>query len=193
MADVPLAKSPLPLAELQGADTATDGQVPTADGAGGVAWETPAAGGGGGTTFAGCRVTKSADQNLTSSTFTPVTWDTESFDTDGFHSTASNTSRFTVPTGMGGYYRLSGSISSQSMSDQNNAIARLTVNGVADDSTRVRLAASGSGTGNIVGLPFSWVVNLAAGDYVEVEGYSAAGTAIIDSIGSTVTFEFIGT
>ena len=46
MADVPLAKTPLPLAELAGADTATDGQVPTSDGAGAVAWETPAGGGG---------------------------------------------------------------------------------------------------------------------------------------------------
>lgn len=46
MTDVPLAKSPLPLADLAGADTATDGQVPTSDGAGGVAWETPAGGGG---------------------------------------------------------------------------------------------------------------------------------------------------
>lgn len=44
MADVPLVKSPVPLAELAGADTATDGQVPTSDGAGAVAWETPAGG-----------------------------------------------------------------------------------------------------------------------------------------------------
>lgn len=49
MADVPLAKSPLPLADLAGADVATDGQVPTSDGAGGVAWEDSAGGGGGGT------------------------------------------------------------------------------------------------------------------------------------------------
>lgn len=45
MADVPLAKSPLPLDELDGADAASDGQVPTSDGVGGVAWETPSGGG----------------------------------------------------------------------------------------------------------------------------------------------------
>lgn len=44
MADIPLLKSPVALTELAGAGAALDGQVPTADGAGGVAWETPAGG-----------------------------------------------------------------------------------------------------------------------------------------------------
>lgn len=48
MADIPLAKSPLPLAELAGADAAASGEVPTSDGAGGVTWDTPSGGGGAG-------------------------------------------------------------------------------------------------------------------------------------------------
>mgnify|MGYP006207572337 CR=1 FL=1 len=46
MTDIPLAKFPVPLNALADADTATDGQVPTADGLGGVAWEAPTPGGG---------------------------------------------------------------------------------------------------------------------------------------------------
>lgn len=47
MADVPLLKAPMALTDLAGADVAAEGQVPTADGLGGVAWEAPAAGGAG--------------------------------------------------------------------------------------------------------------------------------------------------
>ena len=35
-----------------------------------------------------------------------MTWDSEDFDTDGFHSTSSNTSRITIPSGKGGKYLL---------------------------------------------------------------------------------------
>lgn len=44
--------------------------------------------------------------NLTSTTATwlLLTYDTEVDDTDGFHSTVTNTGRLTVPTGMGGVY-----------------------------------------------------------------------------------------
>lgn len=38
------------------------------------------------------------------STWVSVTWDSEDNDTDGMHSTSSNTSRLTVPSGGAGYY-----------------------------------------------------------------------------------------
>ena len=33
-----------------------------------------------------------------------MTWDTEDWDSDGYHSTASNTDRITIPAGLGGYF-----------------------------------------------------------------------------------------
>lgn len=52
----------------------------------------------------GVRATASGNQTISKDTDTSVTWDTEAYDTDGFHSTSSNTNRITIPAGMGGYY-----------------------------------------------------------------------------------------
>lgn len=53
-------------------------------------------------TARGCLVTRSADwlaQNLTGSGL-PIPFDVEQYDTDGIHSTVTNTTRLTVPTGV---------------------------------------------------------------------------------------------
>jgi hypothetical protein len=80
----------------------TNGQVLTADStaATGVAWATPS----GGASFAGCSLTNSGNYTISAGTVTTLTWDTETFDVGGYHSTSSNTSRITVPSGKGGYY-----------------------------------------------------------------------------------------
>lgn len=78
MADVLLAKSPLPLAQLAGADAATDGQVPTSDGAGGVAWETQAGG------ASAATVIHAQDQKTSGTaggTFTSGAWQTRTLNT----------------------------------------------------------------------------------------------------------------
>jgi hypothetical protein len=56
------------------------------------------------------KVSRSSTQSISDSTLTAVQWDTEAWDTDAFHSTISNTSRITVPTGFGGRYLLIGQI-----------------------------------------------------------------------------------
>ncbi len=56
--------------------------------------------------YHGVRVHNSAVQSCTTAVATAITYDTEDFDTDAFHSTASNTSRLVVPTGFGGYYQI---------------------------------------------------------------------------------------
>ncbi len=54
----------------------------------------------------GAKVYKSALQTITSGVDTVLTFDSERFDSDGFHSTSVNTSRITIPAGMDGYYLL---------------------------------------------------------------------------------------
>lgn len=61
-------------------------------------------GAGGSTAFCGCRLYASNTQSIGNSSWTAVTFDTEEADTDAFHSTVSNTSRITIPTGKDGYY-----------------------------------------------------------------------------------------
>jgi hypothetical protein len=56
------------------------------------------------------RVYNSADINILNNTETAVTFNSERFDTDAFHSTGSNTSRITIPTGFAGVYCFGGSV-----------------------------------------------------------------------------------
>jgi hypothetical protein len=63
-------------------------------------WAAPA----GGSTFAGCSLTKSGTQSIANATSVAVTFDVEEFDTDSFHSNATNTSRITIPSGKDGKY-----------------------------------------------------------------------------------------
>lgn len=67
---------------------------------------TPLGGGGGGGSSAvmGASAYNSGAQSIPNATETPLTLDTEEFDTDGIHSTSSNQSRFVVPTGGAGYW-----------------------------------------------------------------------------------------
>lgn len=58
--------------------------------------------------FVGCRVNNTNDQSIPSGVATAVTWNTEQIDTDNFHSTVSNTSRMTIPSGKDGKYRIDG-------------------------------------------------------------------------------------
>lgn len=65
--------------------------------------------GGGAAAFAGVRVRAVADVPLTSGSIVYLTFDTEDYDTDGFHDGVTNPSRLTVPTGLGGKFAISAS------------------------------------------------------------------------------------
>jgi hypothetical protein len=86
----------------------TNGQVLTADStqADGVIWATPSST----PTFAGCRLYNSATITLATGTTTELTYDSETYDTNGYHSTSSNTARITVPAGKAGYYLIYASV-----------------------------------------------------------------------------------
>ena len=57
-----------------------------------------------GASFAGVSLVGSGPQTIANNTETAITFDTELFDTDAFHSTVTNTSRITIPAGKGGKY-----------------------------------------------------------------------------------------
>jgi len=166
---------------LQKLTLGTNGQVLTVDTSvsGKVKW----------TGFVGVSCTKSATQSTTTATWTAVTFDGEDYDTNAFHSTSTNTSRFTIPTGMGGYYRFNGVIAFAANSTGSRQI-RLNKNGGA--ATYILGQFNNSGGTNEVGSTFNLILNLAAGDYVEVEGLQGSGGALNLTTNCRAQMEFLG-
>jgi hypothetical protein len=131
----------------------------------GLKWATPA----GGSTFSGCRIYNSTTQTLPNVTTTTLLWDSEIFDTDGYHSTVTNTSRITIPAGKGGYYQLTASVYFSIGASAGSRFCSITKNG-----TRViGLDISGQ---NDQTLNFSGIENLAVNDYIEFTIYHNYGS-----------------
>ena len=61
-----------------------------------------------GSTFVGCslRASSGSTQSITNNTITAINFNTEDFDTDGFHDNSTNNTRITIPAGKGGYYQV---------------------------------------------------------------------------------------
>ena len=136
----------------------------------GLIWATPAA-----PSFVGCSLTKSANQSAADETETIVTFDQETFDTDGFHSNVTNNSRITIPTGKGGKYLLVGALDFAT-----NATGRRRLsfykNG-SRESTSIQLMAVSTAT-QTTNITSSLVINLVATDYVELSAFQGSGGAL---------------
>ena len=144
------------------------------------------------TTFHGTKVWSSAVQSIANSTATAVTFDSEEFDTDAYHSTVSNTSRITIPSGMDGKYMLQ--FSSFWNASPGTAHAWFKKNGTTDLRGSVTMSATAAVyTGQAV-----VVTSLVATDYVEVFVTQNSGGAVnlghasvLDAM-STLSATFLG-
>jgi len=150
----------------------------------GLKWAAPA----GGSTFVGVSATKNAAQSISNATDTIVTFPTESYDTDGFHSTSTNTSRITIPSGKAGYYAFTGVLH------------------FADNTTGIRtmeLLKNGTSLGTVTRgpnpqagldffMPFSFVANAAVSDYFEMRVYQNSGGALNCQTGTVFQASFLG-
>lgn len=115
--------------------------------------------------FIGCKVYHTSTQTINPSGV--LSFGSEEYDTDSFHDTGSNTSRITIPTGMGGKYLLAASTGLAS--NTNGGVIGFRLNG----STMLRGNDWISGSG---GHQCTIVVALAAADYVEVYLVNTAGS-----------------
>lgn len=118
-----------------------------------------------------CRAYRTADQSIATNTQTAVTFDGERYDVAGMHSTVSNTSRLTVPSGWGGIYHLGASVRFEANATGQRWVA-LRVSGT------LRIAISGStqaaaGLAESLSVACDW--QLGEGDYVEMIVYQTSG------------------
>jgi hypothetical protein len=154
----------------------TTGQVLTV--ASGIpSWATPAGG-----AYVGCSLYMSANQSIPNDTWTSINFDSEWFDTDGFHSTSTNTSRITIPAGKAGKYGVSPQWVWASVSTQFETY--LSVNG--NLSYLGFQTAPGSGSKPTAGGN-TWILNLGVGDYIEMKGLHKYGSAVNIEGGTTNT------
>ena len=149
-------------------------------------WAAPS----GGSSFVGVKAYSSTTQSISNNTNTAITfWDLENFDTDSIHSTATNPSRFTVPSGKNGKWAIQAAL----LYDSGAAGARrmrVYKNGVLQMDSKVD-ANSGE-----TSLSISNVYDLVATDYLEIYTYQSTGgtrTIVGSSEGSSfVSMYYLG-
>jgi hypothetical protein len=127
-------------------------------------------------TFRGCLAYNAAD--LTTKNYTAetsVTWDSEAYDTDAIHSTSSNTSRMTVPSGVT-KVRLAGVLALALVTSPEYNRVRIFKNGAALIGGAVASQTYGAAApGASVTTP---VLSVTAGDYFELMYLQQADTSI---------------
>lgn len=130
---------------------------------------------GGSPSFKGCAATQTSAQTLVTSTDVAITFNAETFDTDSFHSTSTNTSRITIPTGLGGYYEFYFTVGLLAQTN-GRRMCSLRKNGT-DKLFTVETSELGQ---NFVQptLTSTGTVNLVAGDYLECVYYQDSGSSI---------------
>lgn len=124
----------------------------------------------------GVSLQRSTAQSVPHTTATAITWDTEDYDTDGYHSTSSNTSRITIPAGLGGMYWVTYRISQAGADNQWQTWVHK--NGSSTVRYGELTVLNNATVGPSSGLSFPMV--LAAGDYIELIAFQnrTGGTAL---------------
>lgn len=119
-----------------------------------------------------CRARRTAVFSLANVTNHTILWDAEDYDTDGFHSTSSNTSRLTVPAGKGGLYSVGFSV--DVAAGANLASAWITLNAGGTRFAWVQVPNMSQG----VFMQGSDFLGLNPGDYIETVVYQNSGGAL---------------
>lgn len=140
-------------------------------------------------TAAGVRVYPSANVSIPNATYTALAFNTESFDTDNYHSTVTNTSRLTVPTGKGGMYRVSWGITIDPSSAGSYRIANVRKNGSTTISPNQYGFPSSTQPAILYG---SDLFQLVAGDYIDLLIYQDSGSAKNVYSESFLTMNYLG-
>jgi hypothetical protein len=140
--------------------------------AGVPAWTAPSA------SLVGCSLYSTTTQSIANDTATAVLFDSEEWDTDAFHSTVTNTTRITIPSGKDGKYSIEAQITfaanatgnRQARIRKNNSIVLTGIQYASNPSFGFYATLSG-------------VLSLTAGDYLELFILQSSGGSL-NSAGS---------
>jgi len=144
----------------------TNGQILVADSTASTGLKWAASG-----NFVGCRATKTgSNQTLSNNTYTLVTFNAETYDTDGFHSTSTNPERMTVPAGLAGYYEVTANVGFDT-----NIVGRRLLQ-IRKNGSAISVGEASPGVATVYpAFNTSLIVYLAVGDYVDFEAYQTSG------------------
>ena len=124
-------------------------------------------------TFSGTILRKSANQSFNNGTITTVTWDTETTDTDSYHSSGSNT-RITIPKT--GIYLVGYGIT-YAANTTGQRYGWIGINGNNSDRfDGYRLTSASSSDSTAIGGMS--IMSLSATDYLEVFGFQNSGGSL---------------
>lgn len=127
-------------------------------------------------TFKGALINKSAGGSIPSGSWTSLTFDTEQYDTDAWHSTVTNTDRLTVPSGVS-KVRLCAQAGWASSATGARGL-RIIKN--ADSAPAIglpNLFLPGQTGGNSLNVQSS-VIDVTPGDYFRLQAYQASGAGL---------------
>jgi hypothetical protein len=133
-------------------------------------WATPA---GGSSTFVGCAVFTTSNQSIPNSAYTAINFNSEAIDTDAFHSTSTNTSRITIPSGKAGKYLVTFHV----MYDPAVTGSR-SINVYKNGATLMGSGEVEGSAGSYVYNSGSFIAELAVADYLEFMIYQTSGGAL---------------
>jgi hypothetical protein len=145
----------------------SNGQVLKADSstATGLAWGSVSS------SFVGAYAYRGSDKTIANGTLTAVDYNNETFDTDGFHDTVTNTTRLTIPTGKGGKYLFYAKVRWANSATG----ARFGQFKINNTSSYNALRCIGQLSGDSTIFTYSDIYSLSAGDYVEHIVYQSSG------------------
>lgn len=124
-----------------------------------------------------CRL-YSSSQSIPDSAWDAVGFDAEIWDVGGMHSTSSNNTRITIPTGWSGIYRVGGCVSFVTSTAGHNRAVRITINGNTSPMVEDMRDpdANASKVANRIAVETLYILD--AGWYVELECYQDTGGAL---------------
>lgn len=123
--------------------------------------------------FVGARAYNSTGQTVGNGSYDIVTFDTEEYDTNGFHSTTTNTGRMTIPSGYAGKYLITAQMFwvTQNSSGLRQILPEKNGNNLGG----LCMATVASGE---PGMVWSGILNLAVGDYIQFKVRQNSGSTL---------------